>query len=72
MESKKINNSVASQHFDIDMLRTKLNVPAAVHSGVVAAENWKHGKQITEFEYRKAVDKFRTSPINGRKVKKNA
>lgn len=39
----------------------------AVFEGVKAAKKWKSGRQVEENEFTKAVEDFKTAPIDGRK-----
>ncbi|MEF2968356.1 hypothetical protein V3851_23725 [Paenibacillus sp. M1] len=57
---------------DVGELKQLLNVPESTYQGVAASENWKPGRQVTQAEFEKAVDRFNGSPISGKKVRKNA
>ena len=51
----------------IEELKSMHDVPDAVFEGVKAANNWKTGRQVTEAEFSIACDRFKNSPIDGRK-----
>ena len=53
----------------IEELKSMHDVPDAVFEGVKAANNWKTGRQVTEAEFSIACDRFKNSPIDGRKSK---
>ena len=45
----------------------KYKVSDAMFEGVKAAKKWKSGRQVEENEFTKAVEDFKTAPIDGRK-----
>lgn len=54
-------------YMSIEELRDKYKVSDAVFEGVKAAKKWKPGRQVEEDEFTKAVEDFKTAPIDGRK-----
>ena len=51
----------------IEELRDKYKVSDAMFEGVKAAKKWKSGRQVEENEFTKAVEDFKTAPIDGRR-----
>ncbi|MFW5435211.1 hypothetical protein [Paenibacillus apiarius] len=72
MAASKEGSIVSPQLIEIEQLKYKCNTNEAVYNGVMAAEQWKPGKQITEDAYSAAVEKFLNQPISGKEVKSNA
>lgn len=64
--------SEAPQLATLEELQAKHGTSAAIFTGLMAAQGWKPGKQVTEDAYKQAVSDFLGSPIDGRKVKSNA
>ncbi|MGN0710497.1 MAG: hypothetical protein ACI4LO_01960 [Anaerovoracaceae bacterium] len=52
--------------FSIEDLKLRRATPEAVYQGVKALMKWKSGKQLTEEEYIKAVEKFEASAAGRR------
>ena len=57
----------ATAYMSIEELRDKYKVSDAMFEGVKAAKKWKSGRQVEENEFTKAVEDFKTAPIDGRK-----
>ncbi len=53
----------------IETLKNQENTPDSVFEGVKAANGWKTGKQVTEKNYKDAVEQFNKAPMDGRGVK---
>lgn len=49
----------------IEDLMAATGADAAAHAGACARQGWARGKQVTETEYRAAVDAWKEAPING-------
>jgi hypothetical protein len=58
------------KYLAIEELKLQENTPDAVFEGVKAANGWKTGKQVTEKNYKEAVETFNKAPMDGREVKK--
>lgn len=56
----------------IEELKRINKTPDRVFEGMKAAENWKTGKSVTQADYEKALKGFLESPMEGKKVKKDA
>ena len=50
----------------IEELRDRYKVSDAVFEGVKAAKGWKSGRQVSDDEFLKACEDFKTAPIDGR------
>lgn len=61
----------APKLLDISELKQKFGVPESIFQGVIAAENWKPGRQVAPADFEAAIKRFCDSPIK-RQVKKNA
>lgn len=55
---------------EINELKKKHKVGAAVFAGVCTANNWKPGKRITDSDFKEAVDAFLAAPADGKEVKR--
>lgn len=55
---------------EIDVLREKHKVSRAIFAGVCAAQNWASGKAVAESDFLAAVEKFKRSPMDGKKEEK--
>ena len=51
-------------YMSIEELRDKYKVSDAMFEGVKAAKKWKSGRQVEEDEFTKAVEDFKTAPID--------
>ena len=51
---------------EINELKKKYNVGAAVFAGLCAANNWKPGRQIADSDFKGAVDAFLAAPADGK------
>ncbi|BFH11091.1 hypothetical protein J6TS7_02910 [Paenibacillus dendritiformis] len=72
MASKESKDGGFPELVPVEELRERCATPDAVYHGVAAAESWKPGKQVTMAAYSKAVDRFLSGPISGKKVIENA
>ncbi|MEF2965667.1 hypothetical protein V3851_07480 [Paenibacillus sp. M1] len=68
-----ISQGPAPEILEIGELKRSLNVPDSIYQGILAAENWKPGRQVSQAEFEAAIKRFCGSPVMvKRKVKKNA
>lgn len=52
---------------EVNILRQTHKVDRATFAGVCAAQGWATGKAVTESEFLAAVEKFKQSPMGGKK-----
>jgi hypothetical protein len=57
------------EYTSIEELKQAKGTPDAVFEGVKAQNGWKTGKMVPEDTYDKAVEDFKTAPMDGREVK---
>ena len=61
------NVSVQEELKPIEKLAETLNIATGIHEAVKVANGWKNGKQVTESQYKKAIDDFLNAPMRGGK-----
>ncbi len=58
------NQDPAKELFTVEQLAQRTNVPGWALAGAKVAYGWGEGKEMTEAEFKKAVDKWLNGPMN--------
>lgn len=62
----KVEKKAACAMFSVEALQQEEKTDAAVFAGMLAANGWKAGRQLTREQYRKAEADFLKSPAAGK------
>lgn len=66
IEAKVEKKAACASMFTVEELQQEEKTDAAVFAGMLAANGWKAGRQLTREQYRKAEADFLKSPAAGK------
>lgn len=56
----------AIEYFSIEEMKDRLSISSGIHAGICTMCGWSTGKQVTEVEYKGAIDKFVNKSVDGK------
>lgn len=65
-EAKVEKKAACASMFTVEELQQEEKTDAAVYAGMLAANGWKAGRQLTKEQYKKAEADFLKSPAAGK------